>query len=201
MIGTIAVAWLLLGHIAHWIQSLTTETWTTAGSTIHLDPADITHQIQNTIGAMLKAILPIMGLFVLIGIGSHWIQTGPLFLSKKITPDVTRLGPATWKRQFFSLGNLAFLIVGIPKILIAVVVLAASSWANRNEFFALANLPSDVLVKSMFNLILTVSVHVAAALLVASIADYGMKWTSYQRRIKMTDQQLRDELRMQNGGR
>jgi flagellar biosynthetic protein FlhB len=51
----------------------------------------------------------------------------------------------------------------------------------------------------LFSLILTVTFHVALALLLASAADYGLKFLGHQRRLRMTDQQLRDELRMQNG--
>jgi flagellar biosynthetic protein FlhB len=55
------------------------------------------------------------------------------------------------------------------------------------------------MVTKMFSLILTVTFHVALALLVTSVADYWLKFIGHQRRIRMTDQQLRDELRMQNG--
>lgn len=201
MIGVLIVAYLLFGHVGHWLRTWTTETWLNAGTQLSVQPEEFTHQLQNTMGAALVVLAPVLGLFLIIGIGSHWLQTGPLFISKRITPDPTRLGPANWKRQVFSFGNLAYLLIGIPKIIIAGVVLAASTWAHRNDFFALANRPMDTMVTEMFHLILVVSIQVALALLVTSVADYAMKWTSHQRRIRMTDQELRDELRMQNGGR
>lgn len=201
MVGALLVAYFLFGKIARWLRDWTTETWSNAGAHLSIEPAEFTSQFQHAIGGSLSVLLPVLGLFLLIGVGSHWLQTGPLFLSSRIIPDPTRLGPANWKRQTFSLGNLALLLIGIPKIIIAGIVLATSTWVHRDEFFALANFPANTLVTKMFELILTISVQVAAALLITSALDYGLKWTSHQRRLRMTDQQLRDELRMQNGGR
>ena len=83
--------------------------------------------------------------------------------------------------------------------MIALSVLVSTIWIQRNDFFILSNGPADGLVAKLFSLILTITLHVAFALLVTSTADYWLKFASYQRRIRMTDQQLRDELRMQNG--
>ena len=199
MIGALLAAYLLLGQIGNWIRGWTAETWSAAGSDLSVNTNEVTSQIQNMIGGCLAVLVPILLLLLLVGVASHWIQTGPMFLSKRISPDPSRLGVGNWKRQVFSISTLAFLFVGIPKSLIAGVVVCLSSWIHRNEFFALANFPTDTMVEKLFALILTITFHVAFALLLASAADYWLKFTSYQRRIRMTDQQLRDELRMQNG--
>lgn len=199
MIGALAAAYLLLGQVGRWMRSWTIETWTDAGSRLSVDSSDFTEQMQSTISSSFNVLLPIMVVLLLIGVASHWIQTGPLFLSSKISPTPSRLGPGNWKRQVFSLSSLAFLFVGIPKIVIAGFVLFTSVWFHRNEFFMLANYPTDAMVARLFSLILTVTFHVALALLITSAADYWLKFVSHQRRLKMTDQQLRDELRMQNG--
>ena len=199
MIGAITAAFLLLGQVGHWIRSWTTSTWSSAGTKLSIDTADFTEQIQGTMMGSISVLSPLLLVLLLVGVASHWLQTGPMFLSGRVAPDPTRLASGNWKRHVFSLSSLAFLIVGIPKTLIAGFALAASAWFNRNDFFALANYPVDTLVAKMFMLILTITFHVALALLVTSAADFWLKFLSHQRRIRMTDQQLRDELRMQNG--
>jgi flagellar biosynthetic protein FlhB len=199
LIGALAAAYLLLGQVGQWLRSWTTETWSDAGSRLTLTSSEFSEQMQSTINASVSVLLPIMVVLFLIGIASHWLQTGPVFLSKKIVPTPSRLGPGNWKRQVFSLSSLAFLFVGIPKVAVAAAVLLTSSWFHRDEFFLLANSPADAMVAKMFSLILTIAFHVALALLVTSAADYWLKFASHQRQLRMTDQQLRDELRMQNG--
>ena len=146
MIGAIVVAYMLLGQVGNWICTWADETWSVAGTNIAVEAADVTSQAQNLIGLTLAVLAPMLLLLMAVGICSHWIQTGPIFLTKKVAPDVGRLGPGSWKRKLFSLEGLALLFVGIPKTAIAFVVLGFSTWSHR-----------------------------------------------------MTDQQLRDELRTQNG--
>ena len=199
LLGSIAAAFLLLGHVGNWIRNWTSETWSKAGTNLSVEPGEFTDQIQSAIIGSLGVLFPLMFLLLLTGVASHWIQTGPMFLSGRVAPDPTRLASGSWKRHVFSLSSLAFVMVGIPKTIVAGVTLAASVWIQRNDFFALAHYPVDAMVAKMFLLILTVTFHVAFALLVISAADYWLKYISHQRRIRMTDQQLRDELRMQNG--
>ena len=199
MIGAIVVAFLLFGQIGQWVRSWTTQSWSEAGAQVSVETTQITGQLQTIILASLSMLAPMLLLLMLIGVASHWFQTGPMFLTQKIAPDPTRLASGNWKRQIFSLSSIAFLIVGIPKALVAGLVLVASCWIHRSDFFALANFPVDTMVAKLFSLVLTVILYVASSLLVTSVVDYWLKYVSYQRRIRMSDQQLRDELRMQNG--
>ena len=199
MIGALLASYLLLSNVGDWIQNWTTQTWSMAGADLSVDASELTSQMQNLIGLVLMTLAPLMVVLLIIGICSHWLQTGPLFIATKAMPDVERLGPGNWKRKMFSLEGLAFLFVGIPKTAIAFGVLCLSSWIHRNQFFELAGYPADVLVRNLFALVLTIVFHVAMALLLTSLADYWLRYLSQQRRLRMTDQQLRDELRMQNG--
>ena len=59
--------------------------------------------------------------------------------------------------------------------------------------------PADAMAQQLFSLVLLICSHVAVALLMVSLLDFGMKYWGFEKRIRMTDQQLRDETRMQNG--
>ncbi|MFK7768908.1 MAG: EscU/YscU/HrcU family type III secretion system export apparatus switch protein [Mariniblastus sp.] len=199
MLGALLVAYLLFGQLGTWLRTFTTDTWSTAGSKLSVNNADVTGQIQNISTSMLTVLAPIFLMLLLLGVAAHWLQTGPVFLPNKVAPDVTRLGAGNWRRQFFSVGTWAHLLVGVPKTLMAFVILGFSVWFQRNHFLVLPNYPFDVMVQRMFTLIMMVTFHVALGLLFLSAADYWLKHIGHQRRLKMTDQQLRDELRMQNG--
>ena len=199
MIGALLACYLLLSNAGVWIQNWTSQSWSTAGSQLSIETSELTTQLQNLTGLTFVALAPLMLLLLIIGICSHWIQTGPLFLPQKAAPDLERLGPGNWRQKMFSLQGLAFLIVGIPKTFVALGVLGASSWYHRNQFFELASYPANVLVRNLFSLVLTIVLHVALALLIASLSDYWLRYLGHRRRLRMTDQQLRDELRMQNG--
>ena len=197
MLGALVVCYLLLSNLGAWIQNWTSQIW--SGSRISIEATELTSMLRNLTGLTFLAPAPLMVLLLVIGVCSHWIQTGPVFLPQKVAPDLERLGPGNWRQKMFSLQGLACLLVGIPKAVIAFGVLAASSWFHRNQFFELASYPADMLVKQLFSLVLTIVLHVALALLFTSLSDYWLRYLGHRRRLRMTDQQLRDELRMQNG--
>ncbi|MFT5300520.1 MAG: flagellar biosynthetic protein FlhB [Mariniblastus sp.] len=199
MVGAIAAAYLTFNAIGHWLKNWTTETWSEAGTKVTVDAAELTGQLQGVVFSSLVVLLPLMLLLFLIGIGSHWLQTGPMFLVGRVAPDPTRLASGSWRRHVFSLSSLGLLIVGIPKTVVAAAVLVAGVYYFQNEFFALANYSVDAMASQLLSLVLSISLLVASSLLAISGLDFWLKRLSYLKRLKMTDQQLRDELSNQNG--
>ncbi len=199
MVGVLLVAYLLFDQVGNWLQYSTTEIWSNHQVLTSAQPSDITGMLSKLIFSSLGALVPLLVLFMLVGFASHWVQTGPVFLANKVTPDLARLAPTHWSKRLFSLGTLAFPLVGFPKTVLAAVVAAASCWINREQFFELGMYSADQMVQKMFFLVLQVCSHVAALLLLASVLDYGLKYLSFQKRIRMSDQELRDEVRSQNG--
>jgi len=198
MLGAIAITYYLLGNVSHWIRDWTTETWTLAPDKLSMSNQDFTEQIQLTILSAVTHLAPLLGLLVIVGVISHWIQSGPLLLPGRVSIDPSRLASGTWK-NIFSVGGLFTIVTGIPKTVLAGIAGGTSIWIQQDSFFQLANLPIDIMASKMLGLVLSVSLHVAITLLFASTFDFFMKFVSHENRLKMTDQQLRDEMRMQNG--
>ena len=198
MLGGIAITFYLLGNVSQWIRNWTTETWSSASGNLSISSQEFTEQIQLAIFGSLTHLAPLMGLLVIVGIISHWIQSGPLFLTGRVFLDPKRLASGTW-RNVFSISGLFTIVTGVPKTIIAGVAGGTSIWIQQDSFFQLASFPIDLMASKMLGLVLSVSLHVAITLLFASTFDFLMRFVSHENRLKMTDQQLRDEMRMQNG--
>lgn len=199
LIGGLAAAFLLLGGIGSWIRNWTISQWQGAGTNLSLDAAATTTQLQSTTFSFAAVLAPLMALMLVLGILSHWSQTGLVFRPQQVVPDMTRLGPNKWWQHIFSTNLVSIPFVGLPKTLVAGWTAITSFWLQRGQVFELAALPAEQLVESLFGLVLAVSFHVAVVLFLLSLIDYGLKRWSFEKRIRMTDQQLRDEARMQTG--
>ncbi len=199
MIGAIGVAYLTFGPLAGWLRLWTMKIWSPSAALTKMNASDVSSQLSSLVFSSLSVLVPIAALMFLVGVASHWCQTGPVFLTKPIAPDATRLAPGRWFGRIFSLSTLAFPLIGLPKSLLAVVVMVVSCWINRELFFGLGSYPAEMFAQQLFSIVLLVSSHVAITLFLASGLDFAMKYVSFQQRIRMTDQQLRDETRMQNG--
>ena len=195
----IGAGFVLLGGIAGWILNWTTETWKQSSQSIAFDQNQVTEQLQTASFSLAAILAPILCLMFAAGVLAHWSQTGVQFFPGKAAPDVKRLGPQRWWQQLFSFHSLSSPFLGIPKVFVALVATGTSCWVQRVTLFSLGALPVEQIGPQVYWIVLTVSFHVALVLLVLSILDVAVQRWSFEKRIRMTDQQMRDETRSQNG--
>jgi flagellar biosynthetic protein FlhB len=134
---------------------------------------------------------------MLVAVASWWLQTGPLWIVNKPAPDISRMSPANWFARLFSISSFAYVLIGLPRAAVAVIMATVSVYCQRQSLFQMAGLPADQMVTRMMDVVLSTALFVALAMLVTSVADYGLRWVSHQRKLQMSDQEIRDEQKMQ----
>ncbi len=197
LFGGTVVLFVLAGGVASWLLGWTRQSWLNQAESIRV--ADPVVQMQSLSFLFLTVVAPILVLLLVLGVVSHWIQTGFVFSPQVVTPKLERVSPLRWFRNLFSLSTMGQPFVGFPKTIVCLVVATWMCWLNRELMFSLATMPVDQIVEKLFGFILQVSFSVAVAMLIVSLVDFVMARYSHHQSLKMTDQELRDELRMQNG--
>ena len=162
------------------------------------DSQDFQQQIVSAGLSMGVMLLPLLAAVLISAVVSNLIQTGPIFLTKRIGPDVTRLSPANWFKRMFSGPGLARTILGLPKFLVVITMSGALLWHRRDELVLLSTQEIETLVPSLISLILGVAIWVAVTLLLISSLDYFLERASHAARLRMSDRELRDEQRTQS---
>lgn len=199
MLGVIGVGYLTLSQFAGWLQAWTVTTWSVP-NTKSMQSADAyVEQMQSALAGVVYALLPFLLAIFLIAIASHWGQTGPKWLPAKASFDVTNLGPQKWWQRLGWENVASTLGLGIPKVMFGIALLVVCLWCQRASLLELANFPADVLVEKMFGIVALVCLQVAAAMVVLGVADYGFQWFGFRRRNRMTNQEIREEQKMQGG--
>ncbi len=205
MLGGLAIAFLMFGSLATWLRCSTAEIWSREQASLSLSEGNVSEQITGQLSGLIFSSLTILApiglMLVGVGILSHWFQTGPVFLTKNFAPDAGRMSPSRWFGQLFSWSAFSFPVIGLPKAILAIGVMLVSCYLNQGSFYELGSFAADEMIRRLFSLVLLICTHVAAALLVASVLDYGMKHMSHERRLRLTEQQLREEQRMESGTR
>ena len=128
MLGAIAITYYLLGNVSRWIRNWTTETWTLAPDKLSMSNQDFTEQVQLTILSAITHLAPLLGLLVIVGVISHWIQSGPLLLPGRASIDPSRLASGTWK-NIFSVSGLFTIVTGVPKTILAGIAGGTVIWS------------------------------------------------------------------------
>lgn len=198
-LAAIVVGFLLLGSLASWVRIWTIDTWKNASTGIAFEPMAATNQLQETAFAISAVMAPALFVMFFAGVLAHMGQTGVMFRAERVVPDFGRAGPGKWWRHVFSMNAISLPFIGLPKTMIAASTAIFSVWFQGEAFFGLGKLPVEQIAPQMSSLVLTVCFNVSLVLIALSLVDYALQRWSFDRRIRMTDQQMRDETRMQNG--
>ena len=164
-----------------------------------IDVSLATAEWNRTLSELARGMLPILGLLLVAAIAVNVGQVGFLFLPSKVAFDLTRLDPLQGLRRLFSLSNLVRLAFGIFKIGVIAAVAAVALYHQRNAIVGLAALDVPEIAAYLAQILLWTALKIAMALLVLAILDYGFQRWKYERDLRMTPQEVREELKNLEG--
>jgi flagellar biosynthetic protein FlhB len=156
-------------------------------------------QWTSIVSMLTKYLLPILGLVALAGIVSNLMQVGFLFLPDKVALDLTRIDPLKGLGRIFSLSNGVHLLFGIFKIAVIVGVAYVSLWNQREKILGLSGHGVGEIALLMLQILLWTALKIAGALLLLALLDYGFQWWKHEQDLKMTPQEIREELKNLEG--
>ena len=193
LVGLSALLWLggpvveMMGHYA--TEQLGGDPWLTA------DLQFFVAQEQHVAYALACCLLPIFGLLMFTGIAANFLQVGFLFLPEKLAPDLMRLDPLQGFARLFSLASLVRLVMGLLKMGLVAGVAYASLYGQREKILGLAAMTTLGFANFLTQILIWTSMKIAMALLLLAVLDYGFQWWKQERDLRMTTQEVREELR------
>jgi len=193
IVGLLCLAMLGGGLVGLLVQitraQLGGKAWLSADTDFAVD------QYMSIVTALGSYLLPILGLLFLAGVAAHMLQTGLLFLPDRLVPDIGRLDPIRGLRRMFSLGNTFRVGLGLAKIFVITGVAGLCIYTQREAILSLGALDPPELASSLIQILLATTMKVAVVLLVLGVLDYGFQRWKYEQDLKMTPQELREELK------
>jgi flagellar biosynthetic protein FlhB len=174
-------------------QQLSGEAWLSA------DVGFVLRQWKLTLNALAGQLLPILGLLLLGAVGVNVVQIGFLFLPQKLAPDISRLDPIKGAQRLFSLSNVVRLAFGIFKILVIATVAFASLYHERDTILGLADREVPQIAAYLFHVLFWTAAKIAVALLVLALLDYGFQRWRFEKDLRMTPQEVREEMKHLEG--
>jgi flagellar biosynthetic protein FlhB len=184
--------------IAEFLASLVRQTF--ADPVIQIsssaEPAQWLLRWMLNLGLLLA---PILLAIMAAAITANLLQTGWLYLPQKLAPDFSRLdvlkgmqrlvAPANFVRLAFSLAKMG-LVAGV-----AVYVL----WPKREEIVSLWRLELLEIGMLLSTTTLDAALKIASSIFVLAIVEYGYEFWKYNQELKMTTQEVREEMKTLQG--
>jgi len=154
---------------------------------------------NSTLLNLGKAVLPVLLLMMLVAIAVHVFQTGLIFLPEKLAPDWSRLSPLKGLKRIFSLVGAMRLSFGIFKIMVIALVAYASLYARIEELLILPGKSVGEIGAFLLSITIWTGLKIGAALLVLAILDYAFQKWKHEQDLKMTQQEVREEMKNLQG--
>jgi len=151
-----------------------------------------------TVSVMLVLALP-MAVLLVAAIAAGVVQNGLMFVPKRIMPDLSKISPGKGFSRLFSLNNLIEFLKSLFKVGLVGLIAFLIIRSKMDEFVALSAV--DLLAVIDYLRQQVIHLVVIAMLLVTAIAaaDFFYQRWSFNQRMKMTKQEVKDEHKQTEG--
>jgi len=151
--------------------------------------------MHQTLSTIVLAVAPIAGACMAAGLLVGVAQTGGRPTLHSIKPDFRRINPVSGARNLFG-PNLAFeALKAIAKVGVVGAVAALTLLPGMTDLAAIVGIPPGALASVAGHRALGVAQHAAFAYIAIGLIDYAWKRFRHERQLRMTKQQVRDEVR------
>ncbi len=155
--------------------------------------------VSASITECLWFLSPLMLCVCGIILVNNWFQVGFLFLPEKLGLDWKRIDPIKGAGRLMALPNVARLGFGLLKIALVTLVIALGLWGQWDQIMGAQTLTAGEIGGLVWNTTLDMCMRTALVLLFLAVLDYGFQWWKLEQDLKMTDEELREEMKMMNG--
>lgn len=153
----------------------------------------------SVINVSVRSVLPIAGFTLLAGVAANLVQSGFYFSAGPLKPNLNSLNPISGLKNMVSLRSVIELIKSLVKISIVGYVAYRIYRGEFNKFPHLLDMSIQASIMYIGQLIIKMSLQIGFCLLVFSIFDYWYQKWEYERKLKMTKQEVKEEYKQREG--
>ncbi len=151
----------------------------------------ITENFKDVLVLLLIIIIGAMGLGVLVGA----LQTKFLISFKAIKFDLNRINPVQGFKRLFSLRSIFELLKALLKVAIVVIVGYYAIKGKWQDFLLYPFMPIQDSAGHLALLIHDVMIRTGIALLALAVLDFYYQRWEYEKSLRMTKQEVKDEMK------
>lgn len=149
--------------------------------------------------AALYMMLPFLILLMVITVVGSVLQSGLPITLKRLKPKLDKLNPANGIKRLFSLDSVTRMGMGVLKMVLVAVVAWFSIVADIGQVLSTGALAPRGALDLSSDLLYRLALRVGAMLLVLALLDYAYQRWNWWRNLKMTKQEVKDEMKRMEG--
>ncbi|SOB93097.1 flagellar biosynthetic protein FlhB [Ureibacillus xyleni] len=159
----------------------------------------VLNMYTDSLKEMAKILLPIMLLAMFAGIGANYLQFGFLFTTETMKIDLKKMDPIKGIKKIISIRAIVNLIKSLLKISFIGAVTTTIVWMNIEEVLSLSfQSPWDTLT-TVAKLVGIMGIAASLTLVFIALFDYIYEKYEYEKQLKMSKQDIKDEYKNAEG--
>ncbi|PAV30016.1 flagellar biosynthesis protein FlhB [Virgibacillus profundi] len=162
---------------------------------IHWDVTENSvHQIFSGAAVEVAIMLaPIMIIAIIAGLASNFMQIGFLFTTEPLKLDLKKIDPIQGAKRIFSIRAIVELLKSFLKIVFIGVITFMVIWIYKDEMMMLAFKNAENALAFFGRVTVIMGISATIALLFLSVFDYAYQRYDFEKNMKMSKQDVKDE--------
>lgn len=140
-----------------------------------------------------KIVLPIFLAAIIGALASNYIQVGFLFSTEPLVMKLERINPLQGAKRIFSVRAFVELLKSMLKIAFIGVVTFTTLWLSKDQVFRLAKTSPHTTFSEIGGLTVKMGISASILLIFLSMFDYLYQKYDFEKSIRMSKQEIKDE--------
>lgn len=157
------------------------------------------HVFIDVIICCLIIVMPVALLVGLAIIISVFAQTKGYFAKSPIKFKFSKLSPINGFKKLFSIQSAVGVLKGLLELTVIGVVLYTQISSRFNDFSRLGDCEPIQIVAYIADAIYSIAILIGVILVFVAAADYLFQWWQYEKNLKMSKQEIKDEYKQTEG--
>lgn len=194
------VALRLLGpYIYEYLLKTFSYFFTSAGNIKSISVEDLTQLTINIAGRVLLMVLPLLLISALVAFILSGVQTKFIFNFSTLKFKMNRLNPINGMKNKFSVKQILQLLKSILMVIVLVFFLYSDISEFSKNIVSFYSIPVAQTVAVIATTVFNVFIKVSIVVIFVGIVDYFIQWWQYEKDLKMSKQEVKDELKQMEG--
>lgn len=161
--------------------------------------SDLRQKLGMVLIIASEVLVPIFLVIIGISVVATMAQTKLLFAPKSLTPKLSKISPINGFKNMFSARQIGETVKSIIKIVFIGYIMYSEIKSNIPKLIIIHNENVATSVTWTAQFVLSVCFKACAAFVIIGVIDYFYQWWNYERRIKMSKQEIKEEFKQTEG--
>jgi len=164
-----------------------------------MNPDEIMSLLARVLIGFFVIMLPILAAALVAGVVANVLQIGFMFTTDTLKMKLNKINPVNGFKQMFSVQKLIDLVKNLLKVALLGYVAYAEYMSLLDKFASYVGQDVYVSFVDIMQTAFMMALRMCLVMVFIAIADFLYQWWKYEKDLRMTKQEVKDEFKMMEG--